>query len=210
MKRFKDCVVRCKAGETSVQLLNAIKNECQRKHYKVEVNSLYGFHDTLVVYMENSSLPFCRIILSAISEYNEVRVSNIVPSSESGLMNLDYDLYNSILDYFTNDVIRQIIKQNGNDYSITSDTYYITEIIPQSYGKLLNWLNHYPLSGHLDDEQRWFSFMTTLRKNAEELDGETLGKFLEEYTAWSKTTIDSYAEKFNEQLRLLEYYESHR
>lgn len=210
MKRFKDCVVRCNVGETPVQLLKAIKNECQRKHYKVEVNSLYGYQDTLVVYVENSSLPLCRIILSAIPEYNEVRVSNIVPSSESGFINLDYDLYNSILDYFINDVIIVIIQQNGNGYSISSDTYYITEIIPQSYHKLLNWLNHYPLSGHSDDENRWFSFMTTLRKNGEELDGETLGKFLEEYTTWNKSTIDSYEEKFNEQLRLLEYYESHR
>ena len=71
-------------------------------------------------------------------------------------------------------------------------------------------MGFYPLSGHPLDEHRWYDFLIALRKNKEYLSVNDFSKFIQENYNWSKTDLERFELKYEEQIDLLEYYDEHR
>lgn len=210
MKRYKDCALLCLKEQTMEELICIVETICLDKLYKTERRQTCTKDDTLVVFMEKDDLPLSRIILTTSDSERKIVISNIVPDKKSGLSSLDYSTYNKILDVFKADVFLEINKKYKNAIEENQEDYTIQEIIPKSYVYLETWLSFYPLSGHPLDEHRWYDFLIALRNNKEYLSVSDFSKFIQENYNWSKTDLEQFELKFEEQIDLLEYYDEHR
>lgn len=210
MKRYKDCSLICNDNQQPIELLELVMKVSQRKGYKVERYSTMLPNDTIAVFTKEEDLPSSRLIICTVEESHCVSIVNIVPNSESGIFHIECGEYNLILDSYKDKVFVSINESFGNQIDENSEDYNLEELIPFSFPALKSWLNMYPLSGHSDDEKRWFAFVVALHVNKEELSLSDFEKYLEENYGWAEKVIESFSIKLSSQLELLEYYDTHR
>lgn len=209
MKRFKECNIKCFPGQRIDELVQLVINESRNNGYEVERSSTLDYNDTLIVTYNQCAYPY-RVILSVLFQESMLKITNIIPSSYCSLHSFNYDQYNSLLDEFVHKVLHSLSSRYHNPIDITSDTFFIWDVIPLSYTYLDRWLNAFPLSGHSCDENRWFDFLIALLENHETLGSDILSKYIEERYAWDKVKLNALEERYDEQLRLLEYYVNRR
>lgn len=206
MKRFKDCYLKCKQGQNSLQLLSEVEDVCTALQFKTNRTSVIKSRPCVIVELELNKLPSSRVVVSVFDDRECVGIVNIVPLKSSGLSSLDYDTYNSILDAFKAAVFEEIQKSKSNIIEETTAEYTIEELIPRSCGYLNVWLNNYPLSWHPSDERRWFDFLIALVMNNETLGVEDLSKYIKEKYNWDESDLLDVELKYEGQMRLLRYY----
>ena len=210
MKRFKDCKLTCVHGQTSYDLLQLIKSECEMAGLRVENGSAVANSQTLCAYVEFDGYPSSRVILNTYEKGDGVDVVNIVPLKESGVSQLEIPAYNGILDSFRDMIFSRIEKKHGNAIIENTEDYTIKEIIPKSFCKLETWLSFYPLSHHPNDEHRWFDFLIALIDNGERVGASTLSEYIKENHHWSDKDLFDLELRFESQMELLEYYARRR
>ena len=210
MKRYKDCALVCKYGQSATELLNLVMQVCSSKGYQIDRYSTMTERDTLAVYIHENELPYSRLIVCANSESNVVAIVNIVPMPESGISHIEYAEYNRLLNLFRDQVFVTIYNEHGNEIKENSEDYDIKDVIPKSYTALNTWLSMYPLSRHPSDTKRWYAFVVALHKNKELLSIEDFEKYINENYGWDNDQIEEFSLKLESQLELLEYYDNHR
>lgn len=206
MKRFKDCKLTCVQGQTSYELLQLIKSECEATGFRVENGSSIVDAQTICVYVELVEFPASRVVLNTYNSSDGVDVVNIVPLKKSGVSQLEIPTYNGILDSFRDMIFSRIMKEHGNVIKENTEDYSIEEIIPKSFCKLKTWLGFYPLSHHTKDEHRWFDFMIALVDNDERVGASILSEYIKEKYHWSDKDLFDLELRFESQMDLLEYY----
>lgn len=210
MKRYRDCKLICNKGQSVTQLLDIIEEQLLAKSYRFDKYNGLLNNPTISVTIKSENLPVSRVILIIPSDNNAVEISNIVPKPESGVSQIGPEVYNQILDKFSNDIFVPINQKYDNRIITNTEDYSIKDIIPKSYGKLKIWLSAYPLSSHPMDTYRWYDFVISLHKNNEALSTSDFGDYLKESTQWDKDTIWKFELRLESHLDLLEYYDSHR
>lgn len=210
MKRFRDCMLVCKADQTPEDLLSIIEQTSITKGYKLQKITSIVNKDTLIVQFRADDLPYSRIVLGIYSERKGVSIVNIVPMLESGTSGLSPEVYNKILELFKEDVFEQIKKERGNSIETNDEDYSIEEVIPKSFSKLNAWLSGYPLSSHPNDTQRWYDFVISLHVNHERLSLDDFGTYIEENYHWSDDDISKIELRLESHLDLLDYYDDNR
>ena len=210
MIRYKDSWLLCNKNQTPMELLDLVVKRSKKEGCKVEKWSTFEKDDTLAVYMKIEDFPEVRVMILAKNEPAAVSIVNIVPLVDIDFFDINRDEYNDLLDIFTEYIFKKISVDNGNILKTKSDEYEITEIIPKSYDALKDWISHYPLSGHISDEERWFEFVISLHRNNEKLTIREFEKHLDEDYCWDAGMIREFSLKLESQLDLLAYYDKHR
>ena len=210
MKRFRDCMLVCNAGQTPEDLLLIIEQTSITKGYNLQKITSIVNKDTLIVQFRADDLPYSRIVLGIYSERKGVSIVNIVPMLERGTSELSPEVYNKILELFKEDVFEQIKKERGNSIETNDEDYSIEEVIPKSFSKLNAWLSGYPLSSHPNDTQRWYDFVISLHVNHENLSLDDLDAYIEENYHWSDDDIKKIELRLESHLDLLDYYDGDR
>lgn len=211
MKRYKDCALECIQNQTPIELLDKVETISTENGYKIERYTTFSKQDTLAIFVVEHALPYSRVIVCANTKDNNVSIVNIIPMPQSGTSHIGYSDYNKLLNIFRDKVFKSINQSYGNQICENSEDYSIDEIIPRTFPQLDIWLNGFPLSGHPNDEERWYDFVITLHNNNQEhLSLQDFEKYLEERCGWSENTIEKFSLKLESQLDLLNYYDEHR
>ena len=209
MKRYRDCEIKCVAGQTAKELLKSIEKQCIQKGYETDFSPSNVTGDALGVHINAKNLPISRLVLCERPENNDVSIVNIAPLPKSGVSQIEPETYNKILDVFIEDVLGGFEEQ-GNKIETNKEDYTLDELIPTSFGKLNTWLSFYPLSVHQSDAQRWYDFIISIHKNEKHLSSTDLGKYLKEECSWDDSDIVKTELRLERDLDLLEYYDSHQ
>ena len=125
-------------------------------------------------------------------------------------INSRLELYNELLDMDKSDVFGYISGIQKNEIEENSGNYTIEEFIPNSFEKLNNWLNEYPLSLHQFDINRWYDFVIALHQNKENLPVDILVQYLQEEYNWKEKDVEKIALRLESDLSLLKYYDHNK
>lgn len=210
MKRYKDCMLECNTNQSVEELMKIIAQVSIEKGYEVSRQSSFVNNDTIIVKLIKEDYPQSRLILGYYSEKKGVSILNIVPTTESGVSEIDYDTYNHLLDTFKEDVFSYIKNLYNNSIEENSASFTIEDIIPKSLEKLNNWLNAYPLSSHRLDLNRWYDFVIALHQNEENLPVDVLVQYLQEEYNWEEKDVEKIALRLESNLSLLKYYDHNK
>lgn len=209
MKRYRDCILHCIKGQSSLKLLKSFSDFLKNNNYsEVNIESKKR-GSTLVVNVCFSELPGSRVVMWADCEEDNVKVCNIVPLPNSGVSELLEDEYNAILDMFVKDAIKPFALSIGSNYDTNTGDYEIEDIIPISFQKLDFWLSRCPLSAHPCDTNRWYDFVISLYENNEVICSSDFEEYLRNHTDWEDKTIHQFGLELESELNLLKYYGKH-
>ena len=210
MKRYKDSMLVCNANQTIEDLMEIVAQVSIEKGYEISRQSAFVNNDTIIVKLIKEGYPQSRLILGYYSEKKGVSILNIVPTTESGVSEIDCDTYNELLDMYKSDVFGYISGIQKNEIEENSGNYTIEEFIPNSFEKLNNWLNEYPLSLHQFDINRWYDFVIALHQNKENLPVDILVQYLQEEYNWKEKDVEKIALRLESDLSLLKYYDHNK
>lgn len=200
----------CNDNQTVEDLMEIVAQVSIEKGYEISRQSSFVNNDTIIVKLIKEGFPQSRLILGYYSEKNGVSVLNIVPTTESGVSEIDCDTYNELLDMYKSDVFGYISENKKNEIEENLGIYTIEELIPKSFEKLNNWLNAYPLSSHQLDINRWYDFVIALHQNEEHLPADVLVQYLQEEYSWDKKNVEKIALRLESNLSLLDYYDHNK
>lgn len=213
MKKFKELIIHCGDDTTAISELLNIENACVIPEFKYdeEVEKMYEPDDKMAhLLVTIKGLPQA-VLLAYVSQGN-VKVLNIVPFNKS-TFRIEVDEYNAIIDAFYNKIVIPVIRERYK-VDVTSGTYILQEIIPNSYDALVKWTKspgapHAPFS-HQFDLERWFEFLCQLIDNGETLTSGQLEQWLNEELKWPEEIIDETILRYEEEIDLLDYYDNRR
>lgn len=200
----------CNDNQTVEDLMEIVAQVSIEKGYEISRQSSFVNNDTIIVKLTKEGFPQSRLILGYYSEKNGVSVLNIVPTTESGVSEIDCDTYNELLDMYKCDVFGYISDNKNNEIEENLGIYTIEELIPKSFEKLNNWLNAYPLSSHQLDKNRWYDFVIALHQNEENLPVDVLVQYLQEEYNLEEKDVKKIALRLESNLSLLEYYDHNK
>jgi hypothetical protein len=210
MKRYKDCMLVCNVNQSIEDLMEIVAQVSIEKGYEISRQSSFVNNDTIIVKLIKEGFPQSRLILGYYSEKKGVSILNIVPTTESGVSEINCDTYNELLDMYKSDVFGYILDNQNNEIEENLGIYTIEELIPKSFEKLNNWLNAYPLSLHQLDLNRWYDFVIALHQNEENLPVDILVQYLQEEYNWEEKDVEKIALRLESNLSLLEYYDHNK
>jgi hypothetical protein len=210
MKRYKDCMLVCNVNQSIEDLMEIVAQVSIEKGYEISRQSSFVNNDTIIVKLIKEGFPQSRLILGYYSEKKGVSILNIVPTTESGVSEINCDTYNELLDMYKSDVFGYILDNQNNEIEENLGIYTIEEFIPKSFEKLNNWLNAYPLSSHQLDLNRWYDFVIALHQNEENLPVDVLVQYLQEEYNWEEKNVEKIALRLESNLSLLEYYDHNK
>lgn len=200
----------CNDNQTVEDLMEIVAQVSIEKGYAISRQSSFVNNDTIIVKLIKEGFPQSRLILGYYSEKHGVSVLNIVPTTESGVSEIDCDTYNELLDMYKSDVFGYISDNKNNEIEENLGIYTIEELIPKSFEKLNNWLNAYPLSSHQLDINRWYDFVIALHQNEENLPADVLVQYLQEEYSWDEKNVEKIALRLESNLSLLDYYDHNK
>lgn len=213
MKKYKELIIYCGDDVTAINELMNIENACVIPEFKYDekVEKMYEPDDKMAhLLVSIEGLPQA-VLLAYVSQGN-IKVINIVPFNKS-TFRIEVDQYNIIVDAFYEKIVRPVIGERF-EVNVTSGTYILQEIIPNSYDALVKWTKspgapHAPFS-HQFDLERWFEFLCQLINNGETLTSGQLEQWLIEELKWPEEIIDETILKYEEEIDLLDYYVNRR
>lgn len=200
----------CNVNQSIEDLMEIVAQVSIEKGYEISRQSSFVNNDTIIVKLIKEGFPQSRLILGYYSEKKGVSILNIVPTTESGVSEIDCDTYNELLDMYKSDVFGYILDNQNNEIEENLGIYTIEELIPKSFEKLNNWLNAYPLSSHQLDLNRWYDFVIALHQNEENLPVDVLVQYLQEEYNWEEKDVEKIALRLESNLSLLEYYDHNK
>lgn len=137
-------------------------------------------------------------------------VPNIVPLEKA---ELSYAQYNSILSDFVDRVARPVCDRLGAGIELSSGSQsledWTTEDVALRLKRFSAAANKSTGASHPMDERRWFDFIVASHRSGNELDLETLARWLREVDGWDEETAYDLAGNYQNALALLTYYDGH-
>ncbi|AWO80204.1 hypothetical protein C1N78_17290 [Serratia marcescens] len=116
---------------------------------------------------------------------NGYRVANIVPKNVG---DLGIKKYNSILRDFYEKIIYPLVKEEGFNVTISSNTQSLDDWLDEPTANSLNLFsrmaNKYTGASHPLDEQRWYDFLINAHKSSASLEAGQLSRWLIEVDSW--------------------------
>ena len=146
------------------------------------------------------------LVLAPLDELT-LSVANIVPR-EVGQLSINE--YNLILKEFHDRFVLPVSRELELDLDITDDQQTIEDwISSDSAGALRQFsatANKSTGSAHPSDQKRWFDFVIAIVENHDNLDSESLFRFLTEEDNWPENIADKLCIEFEKEIALLRYF----
>ena len=213
MEFFRDLYIKCDDSSFDA-LMKGVEKTLPggwTRDFDAEAHMHSGGISSRLIYCFSSptdgSIPAATIFLFEKSP-GTFYVSNIVPSIKT---ELSYREYNSVLETFTNAIVRPIADQLGINIELTKDNIDIDDFMNAGTAKLLRVFsvaaNKSTGSSHPLDQERWLRFVAAAHAEVSRLDASTLRRWLMETQGWPEETADQLAIEYEFGRALLSSYD---
>lgn len=208
MQRFRNITIHCENENAALEMLQTIASACNQPPFIYEKDDERFLKDKTIRIISTHAYTTEAVII-VIASGPDVKVINVIPNKRS-VFRIDKNEYNTIMEYFKNEVIDKVVKDLNIDFPPAE--YTMESLIPKSYLKLERWAScpgapDAPFS-HPADLNLWFTFVIALVMNNEsyKLTSGDLEQWLEE-KKWNEEVIEETILHFEHDIDLIETFE---
>ena len=211
MKRYRTLTIHCEDEKAAKQMLEAIKQACNKPPFVYE-NKPAQYKDDTTIRVISTYPNTTESIIIVYVMGSVVKVGNVVPHTRS-VFRIDKNEFNTIVAAFKEKVIDNIVSEDKVVFP--PGDYTMESLIPKSFQQLDRWVKspgapNDPFS-HPCDLNRWFDFVIALVLNDERknLSSGDLGQWLEEQH-WEEGIIEEAILHYEHDTDLLDYFHSNK
>ena len=207
MQRFRNITIHCENENAALEMLQTIASACNQPPFIYEKDDERFLKDKTIRIISTHAYTTEAVII-VIASGPDVKVINVIPNKRS-VFRIDKNEYNTIMEYFKNEVIDKVVKDLNIDFPPAE--YTMESLIPKSYQKLERWATcpgapDAPFS-HPSDQNLWFAFVIALVTSHErdKLSSGDLEQWLEE-RKWDEEVIEETILHFEHDTDLIKTY----
>lgn len=207
MQRFRNITIHCENENAALEMLQTIASACNQPPFVYEKDDERYLKDKTIRIISTHAYTTEAIII-VIASGSDVKVINIIPNKRS-VFRIDKNEYNTIMEYFKNEVVDKVVKDIKIDFPPAE--YTMESLIPKSYQKLERWATcpgapDAPFS-HPSDQNLWFAFVIALvtSRERDKLSSGDLEQWLEE-RKWDEEVIEETILHFEHDTDLIKTY----
>ena len=211
MQRFRTITIQCENEKAAKQMLETIKQACNKPPFVYENETAQYKDDTTIRIVSTYPNTTESVIIVYVMD-SVVKVGNVVPHKRS-VFRIDKNEFNTIVAAFKEKVIDKIVSEDKVDFP--PGDYTMASLIPKSFQQIDRWVKspgapNDPFS-HPCDLNRWFDFVIALVLNDERknLSSGDLGQWLEEQQ-WEEEIIEEAVLHYEHDTDLLDYFQSNK
>jgi mRNA-degrading endonuclease toxin of MazEF toxin-antitoxin module len=204
-KVYKDLNIKGTTDQISILKNKIIEQIEQSDEWDVDCDN--NFNNFLVILKNQTTSPSGTIFISV--DDRELKLTNIIPIDKS---RLTYDEYNSIVDEFYNNYIKNIIEKTGLSVQIyiSPSQLSIEDIVESTVVSKLKIFsmaaNKSTGSAHPLDKRRWFDFIIESFRRDEIIPNDYLYRWLVEIEGWEDEKATDLVIDYENSIELLKYY----
>ena len=211
MQRFRTITIKCENEKAAKQMLEAIKQSCNKPPFVYE-NETAQYKDDTTIRIVSTYPNTTEAVIIVYVMGSVVKVGNVIPHKKS-VFRIDKNEFNTIVAAFKEQVIDKIVSEDKVDFP--PGDYTMESLIPKSFQQIDRWVKtpgapNDPFS-HPCDLNRWFDFVIALVLNDERknLSSGDLGQWLEEQR-WEEEIIEEAILHYEHDTELLDYYHNNK
>lgn len=211
MQRFRTITIQCENEKAAKQMLEAIKQSCNKPPFVYE-NETAQYKDDTTIRIVSTYPNTTEAVIIVYVMGSVVKVGNVIPHKKS-VFRIDKNEFNTIVAAFKEQVIDKIVSEDKVDFP--PGDYTMESLIPKSFQQIDRWVKtsgapNDPFS-HPCDLNRWFDFVIALVLNDERkyLSSGDLGQWLEEQR-WEEEIIEEAILHYEHDTELLDYYHNNK